>query len=130
MIKINLKPYFYHPKLKIKDLKLVMDEISKQLQLHCHVYFPVENTVDKVRGWTTQLDKVLKEDRAVRDGMIICLKKEAESLVKIKVEGPFVGPKGVSAENASDHAKVEALISLIFSAPNNLPKDNSSCIEK
>jgi small-conductance mechanosensitive channel len=26
MIKINLKPYFYHPKLKMKDLKILLNK--------------------------------------------------------------------------------------------------------
>jgi hypothetical protein len=99
-------------KLRIRDLKSGVESISQLLKLRCKVHLPEQNTVDKERAWTTQLDKVNKADKASRDGFVSCIKMEFVGRMKLKVAPLSVGHMGVSQENASDHAKVETKVSL------------------
>ncbi len=113
---INLKESGETDKLLTQDLENAIHSISQKLDLICRVSLPSQNTVDKTRAWTTQLDKVGKMDRASRDGFIFCIKNELENRMTLEIGELSVGPMGVSEENASDHARVATQVTVIYNS--------------
>ena len=49
MIKINLKPYFYHPKLKMKDLQILLNKSDNLIKVKKFIKDELIKNVDNYK---------------------------------------------------------------------------------